>query len=274
VSVLSLEGVTVRTGGRTILGPVDLRIEPGEHWVVIGPNGGGKTTLLSICGAWRQPSGGRAEVLGDVLGRTDVRALRRRIGHVSHLLGERLRPRQPVIDVVLAGRAAALEVWWQDLDEGDRAAARRALEGVGCAELADREVGRLSLGERARVLIARAMVGAPDLLLFDEPAAGLDLPGRERLLRAMTDVASATSPPTTVLATHHLEEIPPSVTHALLLRAGQVVSVGPVGDTLRDEALAATFGMAIDVGWSGGRWWARAAAPVRPMVELRPTARR
>jgi iron complex transport system ATP-binding protein len=118
------------------------------------------------------------------------------------------------------------------------------------------------------------MVGAPDLLLFDEPAAGLDLPGRERLLRAMTDVASVSPPPTTVLATHHLEEIPPTVTHALLVRTGRVVAAGPVADTLRDRTLAETFGMTIDVGWSGGRWWARAASPAGPVEDLGSPARR
>jgi iron complex transport system ATP-binding protein len=259
VSVAALQAAEVRVGGATILGPVDLRIETGEHWVVLGPNGGGKTTLLSLLGAWRQPSGGRVEVLGCRLGRTDVRMLRRRIGHVSHVLGERLRPRQLVIDVVRGGRAAALETWWQALDDEDLAAARLALERVGCAALADRAIATLSLGERARVLVARAMVAAPEILLFDEPAAGLDLPGREALLRSMTAAASGPRPPTTVLATHHLEEIPPIATHAIALRSGSVVAAGRLGDVLRPTPLSDAFGMRVEVGSDDGRWWARAA---------------
>jgi iron complex transport system ATP-binding protein len=252
-----LAAARVRVGGRTILGPVDLAVGAGERWVLLGPNGCGTTTLLSLAGAWRQPSAGTVEVLGERLGRTDVRRLRRRIGHVSHLVGDRVRPGITVLDLVLAGRAAALETWWQDLVVGVRAAARSALERVGCAALADRSVGTLSLGERARVLIARALVAGPDLLLFDEPAAGLDLPGREALLAAMTAVAPAT---TTVLATHHLEELPPTTTHAALLRGGALLAAGPVGEVLVDERLSACFALAVRVTRDGDRWSARADA--------------
>jgi len=250
-----LAAAEVRIGGRTVLGPIDLTIGAGERWALLGPNGCGKTTLLSLAGAWRQPSAGAVEVLGERLGRTDVRRLRRRIGHVSHLLGDRIRPSITAGDLVLAGRAAALETWWQDLDEGDRAAARAALERVGCATLADRAVGTLSMGERARVLIARAMAGDPDLLLFDEPAAGLDLPAREALLRAMVDAAA----PTEVLATHHLEELPPTTTHAALLREGHLVVAGPVTDVLTAASLSACFGFDVRVDRRDGRWSARGA---------------
>ena len=250
-----LAAAEVRVGGRTILGPVDLEIGAGERWALLGPNGCGKTTLLSLAGAWRRPSAGTVEVLGERLGRTDVRRLRRRIGHVSHLVGDRVRRGSTVLDLVLAGRAAALETWWQDLDDGDRAAARAALGRVGCAALADRPVGTLSLGEHARVLIARALVAEPDLLLFDEPAAGLDLPGREALLAAMTVAAPAT---TTVLATHHLEELPPTTTHAALLRGGAPLAAGPIGEVLVDERLSACFGLAVRVMRDGDRWSARA----------------
>jgi iron complex transport system ATP-binding protein len=250
-----LAAAEVRVGGRTILGPVDLTIASGERWALLGPNGSGKTTLLSLAGAWRQPSAGSVEVLGERLGRTDVRRLRRRIGHVSHAVGDRVRPSIPVEDLVLAGRAAALETWWQDLDDGDRAAARSALDRVGCGTLAARRVGTLSLGERARVLIARAMAGEPDLLLFDEPAAGLDLPGREQLLAAMADAAA----PTEVLATHHLEELPPTTTHAALLRAGRVVGAGPIEATLTPSTMSTCFGIEVRVTRDGGRWSARGA---------------
>ncbi|MEX0983529.1 MAG: ATP-binding cassette domain-containing protein [Actinomycetota bacterium] len=253
-----LEGAEVRLHGRVLLGPVDLRIEHGEHWAILGPNGGGKTTLLSLIGAWRQPSQGRVAVLGARLGRTDVRALRRRIGHVSHHVADRLRPSMTVMDAVLAGRVFALETWWQDLGGADREAAEAALEQVGCAELAERRIGTMSLGERARVLIARALVGDPELLLFDEPAAGLDLPARERLLQAMRAASRRPGLAASIVTTHHLEEIPVTVSHAALLREGAVVAAGPVDEVLATEPLSACFGMEVVVHRRDDRWWGRA----------------
>lgn len=250
-----LTGAEVRIGGRRILGPADVVIGAGERWALLGPNGSGKTTLLSLAGAWRQPSSGAVEVLGERLGRTDVRKLRRRIGSVGHAVSDRVRPSITVMDLVLAGRAAALETWWQDLDDGDRAAARSALRRVGCEALTDRRVGTLSMGERARVMIARAMSGEPDLLLFDEPAAGLDLPARESLLAAMVDANA----PTEVLATHHLEELPSTTTHAGLLRDGVVVAAGPVEETLTAAALSDCFGFSVRLDRRDGRWSAWAA---------------
>lgn len=257
--VLSLVSAEVRIGGRRILGPVDLVVTLGEHWVLLGPNGSGKTTLLSLAGAWRQPSAGTVQVLGEELGRVDVRRLRTRIGHVSHAVADRLRPTLTALDVVLTGRAAVLETWWLELREDDRRAARGLLEEMGCGELADRALGTCSLGERQRVLIARALFGAHPLLLFDEPAAGLDLPARERLLAAMTAAATRADAPTTLLATHHLEEVPPTVTHAALLREGSIVATGPVADVLADGPLSACYGIDVTVQRRDGRWWARAA---------------
>lgn len=253
--VVRLDQAEVRIDGRTILGPVTLLMNEGEHWVLLGPNGGGKTTLLSLAGAWRQPSLGRVHVLGERLGRTDIRALRRRVGHVSHAVADRIRPRLTVLDTVLTGKASVLETWWQEIDDADRAAARTALEAVGCRELAGRPLGTCSLGERQRVLIARALFGEHALLLFDEPAAGLDLPGRERLLDAMTAAATGR---TTALATHHLEELPPTVTHAALIKGGSIVAAGAVDEVLLDEPLSACFGLSLSVGRADGRWWARA----------------
>lgn len=257
--VLSLVSAEVRIGGRRILGPVDLVVTPGEHWVLLGPNGSGKTTLLSLAGAWRQPSAGTVRVLGEELGRVDVRRLRTRIGHVSHAVADRLRPALTALDVVLTGRAAVLETWWLELREDDRRAARNLLEEMGCGELEGRPLGTCSLGERQRVLIARALFGAHRLLLFDEPAAGLDLPARERLLAAMTAAATRADAPTTLLATHHLEEVPPTVTHAALLREGSIVATGPVVDVLADGPLSACYGIDVTVQRRDGRWWARAA---------------
>ena len=255
--VVAMHGATVRVGGRTILGPVDLTVGRGEHWVLLGPNGSGKTTLLSLAGGWRQPSAGEVRVLGSRLGRIDVRRLRTRIGHVSHAVADRLRPELPVQDVVLTGKASVLETWWQELTDEDRAWARALLDDVGCLELATRPLGTCSLGERQRVLIARALFGAHALLLFDEPAAGLDLPAREQLLRAMTAATTGEDPPTTILATHHLEEIPTTATHAALLRDGRLVATGPATGVLTDAGLSACYGLDVVVERRDGRWWAR-----------------
>ncbi len=256
--ILSLEAAEVRTGGHSILGPVDLTVRPGEHWVVLGPNGSGKTTLLSLAGAWRQPSRGVVRVLGERLGRTDVRRLRPRIGHVSHAVAERLRPSLLVQDAVLTGKGSTLETWGQRIEPEDRSVARALLDEVGCAHLAGRTLAGCSLGERQRVLIARALFGAHRLLLLDEPAAGLDLPAREHLVAAVTAAAARPDGPTTVLATHHLEEVPPAVTHAALLREGRVIASGAVADVLADAPLTDCYGIGVTVERRDGRWWARA----------------
>jgi iron complex transport system ATP-binding protein len=255
---LVLEGAEVRADGRTILGPLDLAVRAGEHWVLLGPNGSGKTTLLSLAGAWRQPSRGHVRVLGEELGRVDVRQLRRRIGHVSHAVADRLRPSLPVRDVVLTGKAAVLETWWLEPTVDDLAQVAALLEEVGCAALAERPLGTCSMGERQRVLIARALFGAHRLLLLDEPAAGLDLPGRELLLGAVVAATERPDAPTTVLATHHLEEVPSTATHAALLRGGRAVAAGRVEDVLTDERLSACYGIGVRVERRAGRWWARA----------------
>ena len=256
--ILTLAAAEVRVQGRAILGPVDLLVRPGEHWVLLGPNGSGKTTLLSLAGAWRQPSRGSVRVLGERIGRVDVRALRGRIGHVSHLVADRLRASITVEHAVLTGKASTLETWFQDLGDDDRATAHVLLAEVGCEALADRQVGSLSLGERQRVSIARALFGRPELLLLDEPAAGLDLPARERLVMAATAAASRPHGPTTLLATHHLEEVPATVTHAALLREGRITHAGPVELILADEPLSSCYGIDVVVERRHGRWWARA----------------
>jgi iron complex transport system ATP-binding protein len=252
---VSMAGAEVRIGGRRIVGPLDLVIGAGERWALLGPNGSGKTTALSLMGARRQPSAGEVNVLGERLGRTDVRRLRPRIGHVSHRVADALRGDTTVLETVLTGRDGALVPWWLGSDTEDLARAHRMLASIGCAELATRPLDTCSLGERQRVLIARALFGEHELLLFDEPAVGLDLPARERLLAAMTALTDTT----TVLATHHLEEIPATTTHAALLRDGLVVAHGPIDDVLVDAPLSDCFEMPIVVDRDGGRWRARAA---------------
>jgi iron complex transport system ATP-binding protein len=253
---VELRRAQVRIDGRTILGPVDLSIGRGERWVLLGPNGGGKTTLLALAGARRQPSAGQVTVLGVRLGRADVRALHPRISHTSHVLAERMPPGLSVRTVVLTGKRAVLSPWFQEFDGADEGRAATLLERVGCAHLAGRRFDTGSQGERQRVLLARALFSDPELLILDEPASGLDLPAREGLIDALEEVAAQPSAPTTLLATHHLEEIPPSTTHAALLRDGRLVASGEIDAVLVPRSLEACFAMAMEVGRRGSRWWA------------------
>jgi iron complex transport system ATP-binding protein len=251
-----MHDVEVRVApGDRLLGPVSVRIRQGERWVLLGPNGGGKTTLLSVAGAWRMPSSGRAWVLGARLGGADLRSVRSRIGHVGHTVSSRLRGSMRVRDVVLSGRTGVLETWLQGDGALEAAVAEERLAEVGCAGLADRALDSCSQGERARVLLARALYGRRELLILDEPAAGLDLPGREALLRAVDGVDEGV---TVMLATHHLEEVPGSVTHAALVRGGALLEAGPAAATLTDGALSELFGMPIAVQRRGRRWSATA----------------
>ncbi|HWO71665.1 MAG TPA: ATP-binding cassette domain-containing protein [Actinomycetota bacterium] len=258
-----IEGAEVSIGGRRVLGPVKLRVGRGERWALLGPNGSGKTTLLALAAALRQPSRGRVAVLGAELGRVDVRDLRARIGLLGHAVADALPRGLAALEVVLTGKRSTLVPWLQGFDARDRAEALELLELVGCAELARRPWERCSQGERQRILLARALFGRPELLLLDEPAAGLDLPGRELLVSAI-DGAGRARAATSVLATHHLEDLPASTTHAALLRGGRIVAAGPVEEVLTDAALGACFGIPVQVHRSRGRWTARSAAALRP----------
>jgi len=254
-TAVRLAGAEVRIGGRAILGPLDITIRRGERWAFLGPNGSGKTTALALMGARRHPSRGAVDILDERLGHTDVRRLRRRIGHVSHRVAEELGGDLTVLETVLTGRDGSLVRWGQSFEDAEREAATTLLREVGCDALADRRLATCSLGERQRVLLARALFGDHELLLFDEPAAGLDLPARESLLQAMGAVAPDR---TTVVATHHLEELPSVTTHAALLRDGRAVATGAIAEVLTRDRLSACFGVDIDVMRHGGRWTARA----------------
>ena len=273
--IVALEDVTVRVEGSRILGPVSVRIGAGERWVLLGPNGGGKTTLLGVIGARRQPSSGSAQVLGVSFGHGDLRDLQRRIGHASHSLSDLFPQGLRVLDVVLTGTRSVLSPWFQDYDPSERARAEAQLAAVGCSELAGRGFATCSQGERQRVLLARAMVAEPRLLVLDEPSAGLDLPSREALIAALERSIRERPDLTVVLATHHLEEIPPSATHAALLRDGCLVSSGPIEEALTREHLAGCFGIDVEVSRREGRWFGTArtdgvAEPVSVRVRRRP----
>ena len=256
--VLDVADVTVRRGGTTILDAVSWRVADGERWVVLGPNGAGKTTLLQIASARMHPSSGTAVVLGERLGAVDLFELRPRIGVASAALADRIPPHERVLDVVLTAAYGMTGRWREEYEALDHERARVLLDVFGVARLADRTFGTLSEGERKRAQIARALMTDPELLLLDEPAAGLDLGGREELLGALTELARDPRSPVMVLVTHHVEEIPVGFTHALLLRDGRVSAGGPLEEVITPEHLSAAFGLDLEVQRHGGRWSARA----------------
>lgn len=257
--VLSLEGVDLVRDGRALLAGVDWQVRPHERWVVLGPNGAGKTSLLRIASLWEHPTRGTVRVFGETLGATDVRPLRRRIGVASPAVADRLRGDLTAHDVVLTGRRGALEPWWHRYDDLDRTRTAEALDAVGAAGLAHRTFATLSSGERQRVQLARTLAADPDLLLLDEPTAGLDLGAREDLVGRLGALAADDRTPPAVLVTHHVEEIPPGFTHVLLVRAGRVVASGPLRDTLTEANLAGAFGLAVRLAEDDGRYRAWSA---------------
>jgi iron complex transport system ATP-binding protein len=256
-AVLELADVTVKRGQATLLDGVDWAVEEDERWVVLGPNGAGKTTLLQLCAAQIHPTSGVAGVLGEVLGAVDVFELRPRIGLTSAALADKIPRAELVRDVVVSASYGVVGRWRERYDELDHDRARGLLVEVGAGELLDRTFGTLSEGERKRVQIARALMTDPELLLLDEPAAGLDLGGREDLVSTLSVLALDELSPATVLVSHHVEEIPPGFTHALLLRKGRVVAAGPVEQVLTEDLISTTFGMPLQLSHEDGRWAAR-----------------
>ena len=256
--VVAMSGVTVARSGFHLLDAIDWVVRDNERWVVVGPNGAGKTTLLRVASSQLHPTAGEVRLLGETLGRVDVSQLRDRIGLASVAVADVLPPSDTVFDVVLTAAYGRMGRWTEEYDESDLARARALLAGFGVAGRADRPFGSLSEGERKRVLVARSLMADPELLLLDEPAAGMDLGAREDVVRGLGVLAQQPAAPATVLVTHHLEEIPVGFTHVLLMRAGQVVASGPLPLTLTSEALGETFGLRLVVDHDGGRWTARA----------------
>lgn len=249
--------VTLRRGGRTLVGPITWSVELDERWVVIGPNGAGKTSLLRIAAAMEHPSSGTAYVLGERLGRVDMAELRSRVGLSSSALSQRIPDDEVVRDLVVSAGYAVLGRWRERYDDTDYHQALDMLESVGGEHLAERVYGTLSEGERKRVLIARSLMTDPELLLLDEPAAGLDLGGREELVARLGDLAADPDSPAMVLVTHHVEEIPPGFSHCLILSEGAVVDSGLLPDVLTAENLSTAFGQSIALDVLDGRYFAR-----------------
>ena len=253
--------MTVVRGGARILDRISWTVEDGERWVILGPNGAGKTTLLQVAAARSHPTEGSAEILDERLGAVDVFELRPRIGLVSAAFADTIPGGERVLDLVMSAAYAVIGRWREQYLAMDEHRARDLLARLGIGGLADRSFGTLSEGERKRVQIARAQMTDPELLILDEPAAGLDLGAREDLVGRLSLVATDSGGPAVVLVTHHVEEVPPGFTHALLLRGGQVVAAGPLGEVLTTPWLTAAFGLPLLVSSRGDRYFARALMP-------------
>jgi iron complex transport system ATP-binding protein len=256
-ATLQLQQVTVRRGDKLLLDAVDWTVEEDERWVVLGPNGAGKTTLLQLAATTMHATEGLVWVFGERLGAVDVFELRPRIGLTSAVLAQRIPAGELVVDVVVSAGYAVIGRWREAYGRLDVRRAKMLLNRFGVLELAERRYGTLSEGERKRVQIARALMTDPELLLLDEPAAGLDLGGREDLVSTLSMLAHDEMSPATVLVSHHVEEIPPGFTHALLLREGSIVAQGLLDDVLTEENLSKTFGQDLELQKSGERFFAR-----------------
>ena len=254
-----MSDVSVRRGQSLLLSDVCLSVDEGDRWVVLGPNGAGKTTLMLIAAGILFPTTGSVELLDEVPGAVSMAELRTRIGWASSALAADIPPRESVLDVVMTGAHAVTGRWREEYGDEDRTRAVRLLADWGLAALAGRTFGTLSEGERKRSLIARSLMADPELLLLDEPGAGLDLGGREDLVTRMRGLALDPFAPTQIVVTHHVEEIPEGFTHALLMRGGRVVASGPLVSVLTSDLLSQTFGIPLEVRGEGGRWHAREA---------------
>lgn len=253
--IVSLRGVTVIREGARVLADVDWEVERGQQWVVFGANGSGKTTLMEVVSTYLFPTRGSVEILGEPLGRADVRTLRPKIGYVGPAPSSMVRKGFRALDIVVTGlHASFVATRWHSYEDSDWVHAEACLRAVHAAELADRVFATLSEGERKRVLIARSLMGRPALLVLDEPGSALDLGARERLVESLAALAADPGSPPTVLVTHHVEEIPPGFDHILMLAAGRVVACGRLEEVLTSDTLSASFGMRLELERHGERW--------------------
>ncbi|MFR9675459.1 ABC transporter ATP-binding protein [Streptomyces sp. TR06-5] len=255
--VLDLVDVSVVREGRALVDEVSWSVKEGERWVVLGPNGAGKTTLLNVASSYLFPSSGTATILGDRLGEVDVFDLRPRIGMAGIALAEKLPARQTVLETVLTAAYGMTAHWQESYEDVDRDRALAFLDRMGMNDFVDRRFGTLSEGERKRTMIARAMMTDPELLLLDEPAAGLDLGGREDLVRRLGRLARDPYAPSMLMVTHHVEEIAPGFTHVLMIRQGKVLAAGPLETELTSRNLSRCFGLPLVVERNGDRWTAQ-----------------
>jgi len=256
-NVLQLSNVNVIREGKSLLQNINWQVRQDQRWVILGPNGSGKTTLCQLASLYLHPSDGHIDVLGERLGQTDVRELRKRLGFTSSALQTLLNPLLRVEDIVISSKHAALAPWWHIYTSQDRKKALGLLNLFGCEDLAQRSFKTLSSGEKQRVLLARTLMNDPALLILDEPMQGLDLGGREKLIERLELLANRAKSPGTILVTHHVEEIPDGFTHALLLANGRIVISGELTNVLTEESISECFGLALTLNYHDGRWRAQ-----------------
>ncbi len=261
--VIDCRGLQVVKGAAAVVRGVDWQVRGDQRWVLIGPNGAGKSSLLDVVSARAHPTGGEVWLLGERLGSVDVFDLRARIGVVGPSVAVSIPGGERVLDTVLTAAYGMTGRWRERYDEMDRARADGLLRRLGIGDLGRRTYGTLSDGERKRVLLARALMPNPELLVLDEPASGLDLGAREGLVAMLADLAADPAAPAVVVVTHHVEEIPQDFTHAMLLAEGGVVAAGPIGDVITGAALGAAFGAPVTVGRFAGRYFAVASRASR-----------
>jgi iron complex transport system ATP-binding protein len=254
MSIVTMEQISLRREENQILDDVHLRIEPGEHWVILGRNGSGKTTLLEMMNGYMFPSSGRIEVLGNVYGQCDVREVRKEIGYISQTLIEKLTLRDPVWEVVATGAYAFLR-FYQTIPDEVKSKAMQLLDEMGFAKLANQPLGTLSQGERKKVMLARSLMSEPKLLIMDEPCAGLDLYEREKMLMEIDRLRQRNM--TVVYVTHHVEEIVPLFTHVALIRDGRIAAAGPKHEILTEDTIKHTYDIPVEVQWHEDRPWIR-----------------
>jgi iron complex transport system ATP-binding protein len=252
--VLSCADVVVRRGRKLLVNQVNWQVEAGERWVILGPNGAGKTTLMLVASGRMFPTSGEVEILGERLGSVDMAELRPLIGWASSAMVGDIPPGERVADVVLTGAYSVSGRWRERYEGQDLMRTAQLLFAWGIDKLANRTFATLSEGERKRTLIARALMANPEILMLDEPGAGLDLGGREDLVSRMATLAADPTAPTQILVTHHVEEIPPGFTHALLMKDGSVATSGPIADVLTGAWLSHTFGLPVRVTHANGRF--------------------
>ncbi|MDO5025817.1 MAG: ABC transporter ATP-binding protein [Trueperella sp.] len=254
--VLQIADVTVRRSENIILDSVSWSVAAGQHWVILGPNGAGKTTLVQLIAGRMHPTTGTVRIIGEQLGRVNLADIWPLVGVASSAMDARIPGDQRVIDVVRTAAYGMTASWREVYEDIDQQRAESLLQQLGVGKLAQRRFNTISSGERKRVGIARALMPDPEVLILDEPASGLDLGGREQLLNSLTQLAASPYSPAMVLVTHHVEEIPPGITHALLLAEGRVHAAGPVDEVITGEKLSEVFGLSVQVEKREDRFFA------------------
>lgn len=255
--ILRFEKVGFRRNQKSILKNITFSIKGGEKWVILGPNGSGKTTMLSIATGYLFPTTGSVEIFGQQLGRFNIQKSRDIFGYLSSALSQKIPKHTRALDVIMTAKYGALDPIWNTYTKADKKRAMNLLKSVGCADLAEKEFQQCSSGERQRIMLVRTLMTDPKILLLDEPASGLDLGGREELIANLTELSSELP---CVLVTHHTEEIPPNFTNLILLRGGEIVASGEIGSTLTPENLFKSFGQKFEIQHSGGRWASKAVS--------------